>query len=284
MIPCGKCLGCRLEYSRQWAVRCEHELRLHKESCFITLTYDKKYLPYETSLNGDVIFPTLKKKDLQDFFKRLRSAMDYSCEKLQIPKINIRYFACGEYGEREGRPHYHAIIFGWRPPDLRKYEKNYGKSEVYISDKLNKIWSKGEVIVGKSVNFETCAYVARYVVKKYKQEKGGFFDGNFYLRRQQSFIIASRRPAIGYTFFQKFNRDILKNDSIVGRGGVKMRPPRYYDKKIEEYFPERFEELKKERIKNSLEARFDGEINFRKHLKKMERIKEKGTEHLLKRS
>ena len=91
-IPCRNCVGCRLEHSRQWAMRCTHEAQLHSDNCFITLTYDNAHLPSDFSLD---------KKHFSDFMKRYRKKFG----------PNIRYFHCGEYGSKFGRPHYHACIF-----------------------------------------------------------------------------------------------------------------------------------------------------------------------------
>lgn len=101
-IPCGSCLECRLEYSRNWANRCVLEASMHDENCFITLTYDDLNLPLIDGTNpetGEVTkFKTLVKKDLQLFMKRLRSRLD------EKGGIKIRYFAAGEYGDASYRP------------------------------------------------------------------------------------------------------------------------------------------------------------------------------------
>ncbi len=93
-LPCGQCIGCRLERSRQWAMRCMHEAQLHENNCFITLTYDNTHLPSDGSLHY---------KDFQLFIKRLRK---------KFGNTRIRYYMAGEYGENFGRPHFHACIFG----------------------------------------------------------------------------------------------------------------------------------------------------------------------------
>ena len=93
-VPCGKCLCCRASKSKEWALRLKHEQAFWDREGFITLTYADEYLP-----TGGV----LVKRDLVNFFKRLRKA---------ISPRKIRYFACGEYGTRTCRPHYHAIVFG----------------------------------------------------------------------------------------------------------------------------------------------------------------------------
>ena len=92
-VPCGNCIGCRLERSRQWATRCMFEASLHDENCFVTLTYSPDYLPEGA---------TLVKKDVQNFMKRLRKAGTNG---------KFKYFLCGEYGENFNRPHYHICFF-----------------------------------------------------------------------------------------------------------------------------------------------------------------------------
>jgi hypothetical protein len=93
-LPCGRCIGCRLERSRQWAVRCVHEASLHEKNCFITLTYSPENLPKDGSLDVS---------HFQKFMKRFRKRFG----------PGIRFFHCGEYGESLSRPHYHACIFGF---------------------------------------------------------------------------------------------------------------------------------------------------------------------------
>jgi len=94
-IPCGQCIGCRLERSRQWALRCVHEAALYQDNCFITLTYNDENLPKTQ---------TLVLEDVQKFWKRLRK---------HFKTKQIRYYLAGEYGELTLRPHYHACVFGF---------------------------------------------------------------------------------------------------------------------------------------------------------------------------
>lgn len=159
-IPCGKCVGCRLEYSRQWANRCMMELQNHEVSYFCTFTYDNEHLPFSTSVNpdtGEIInTPSLVKKDFQLFLKRLRKA---------YTKNHIKYYCAGEYGSTTARPHYHAIIFGLDIPDLEIYKHDSRGYNLYNSEWMNKIWKKGYVVIG-NVTFDTCAYTARYIMKK----------------------------------------------------------------------------------------------------------------------
>ena len=158
-IPCGRCIGCRLQKSREWANRAVMELPYHSSNLFITLTYDDDHVPHSGSVsdNGEYVDTlTLNKEDLRNFWKRLRNYCDNKDEK-------IRYLACGEYGSNTARPHYHAIVFGLSLPDLVPFTKNDLGDWLYTSETLAKIWKNGNVLVGEA-NYETIAYVARYLI------------------------------------------------------------------------------------------------------------------------
>lgn len=146
LVPCGQCIACRLEYSKQWAIRCVHESEMYANNCFITLTYSSEHLPPENSLLH---------YDFQNFLKRLRKKFG----------TNISYFMCGEYGESKGRPHYHACLFGLDFGDKKFKGTNDQGNERYSSKTLTDLWGKGHTELG-SVTFESAAYCARYITKK----------------------------------------------------------------------------------------------------------------------
>lgn len=222
-VPCGQCIGCRLEYARQWAVRAVHELKCHKRSCFLTLTYSDKNLPQDG---------LLEKKELQKFQKRLAK---------YIAPIRVRYMSCGEYGEETNRPHYHIILYGYDFPDKEKYSENQGYP-IYTSKILDRLWEYGECKIG-SVTFESCCYVARYMLKKQKG-KNKRTDGG------EEFLFSSRQPGLGEMHYQKYKGEIYETDSVIVRG-KEMRPPKYYDSKFEEYAEKEMAEIKKGRRKNT---------------------------------
>ena len=172
-VPCGACLECRQEKSRQWAMRCEHEARMHDDNCFITLTYDDKFLP-----EGG----TLDKRDFQLFMKRLRAKYDGK---------RFKFFASGEYGGDLGRPHYHALLFGFDFPDKQKWVMR-DSYQVYRSESLERIWGKGNTEVG-SVNFESARYVAKYLHKKFRTEEEALA---YYGNREPEFGLQSRGGSI----------------------------------------------------------------------------------------
>lgn len=219
-LPCGKCIGCRLERSRQWAIRCIHEAKLHRNNCFVTLTYDEKNLPSDGSL---------QKRDWQLFAKRLRK---------QAGKF--RFYMCGEYGDETSRPHFHACMFGYRPNDLRVYKRSFGGDTLYNSDSLQKIWGKGHAVIGE-LTFESAAYVARYVMKKVTgktaQEHYERVDKNGECYQiLPEYNQASLKPAIGKEWLEK-NKNYVQAHDFVIMNGRKIKPPKYYDKLLDKENP-----------------------------------------------
>lgn len=238
-VPCGQCFGCRLENARQWAMRIMHEASLHEANSFVTLTYADEHLP----LCGGLA--TLDRQAFPLFMKRLR-------KRTGMP---IRYYHCGEYGKSTGRPHYHAILFGidfisdrylWRISER-------GGHRIYRSPTLEGCWQLGQSDIG-AVTFESASYVARYVMDKNKGNDDGFYEelnpetGEFvYL--EPPYATMSRRPGIGLGWFEKFKDETYRDDSVVVRGR-EMKPPKYYDKKMEEVDEQIIAMVKADREKN----------------------------------
>lgn len=209
-LPCGQCTGCRLEYSRQWAIRGYHESLLYTDNSFLTLTYDDANLPDDASL---------QKNHLVKFWKRFRKSIK--------PK-KIRYIACGEYGDDFGRPHYHAIVFNHDFSDKQPVNKT-----LYTSEKLSKLWPFGHTTIG-SVTFDSIAYVARYIMKKQKGKNSKTHYETFdpttgeISSRTPEYLTMSRRPGIGHPWLEKYRTDVYPHDFVVVNG-VKCKPPKYYD-------------------------------------------------------
>jgi hypothetical protein len=234
-VPCGRCHGCRLEHSRQWAVRCVHEAQMHKENSFITLTYSPENLPKDHSIH---------KEELQRFFKRLRKNTGK----------RFKYFACGEYGEKNNRPHYHAILFGQSfYEDRYLHTKTRNGDILYRSPTLEKSWTLGHSLIGE-MSFQSAAYVARYCMKKRKGDndaidpKTGKTNKEHYMvadpdtgeihQIEPEFCLSSRgsgkkddqtlwRYGLGRAWLEKFQSDTNKDYITVNK--QKMSLPRYYD-------------------------------------------------------
>jgi len=238
ILPCGRCIGCRLEYSRQWAVRIMHEAQQWPENSYITLTYNDQHLPQQNQL---------KKKDFQDFMKRLRRAN---------PGKTIRFYHCGEYGEQSWRPHYHACIFNHDFHDKEPLFHQKG-NWVYKSEELAERWGKGHVSTGK-LTFESAAYVARYVTKKingakaeeHYQRYDEFTDE--YYQLVPEYVTMSRGAkkglgGIGKNWYEKYGEAVRNNDEVIINGRP-QKPPRYYDKLFEDFDPHEYELTKQERL------------------------------------
>lgn len=252
-IPCGQCVGCRLEYSRQWANRCMLELQYHDSSYFVTLTYDDYHVPksyYPDPATGEAMESlTLVKRDFQLFMKRLRK---------RFSNDHIRFFMAGEYGGETFRPHYHAIIFGLHLDDLQMYRQSPQGFAYYNSPSLQACWSDqdgnpiGFAVVAE-VTWETCAYTARYVMKKAKGAEAHFYtDFNI----QPEFTLMSRKPGIARQYYDE-HPEIYDYDYInisTEKGGRKFRPPRYYDQLYDLEHPEKLAEIKELRQKFAREA------------------------------
>ena len=262
-LPCGSCIGCRLEYSRQWATRCVHESKMHEDNCFITLTYEDEFLPH----NGNLV-----KSDFQTFMKRLRK---------QIEPKKIRYFAAGEYGSPEpftmrsvGRPHFHAILFNHDFADREPVAKDLDSSET-----LTDLWGKGFASVG-DMTFDSAAYVARYCVKKITGDEADHHYQTFDQETGQvvylepEFSLMSRRPGIGKPWFDKYRNDMDKG--YITMRGHKMRPPKAYERWYLRDHEEDYEPYKERKRQSVDELDPDNTLNRL-------RVKEELTIHKLER-
>lgn len=192
-VPCGKCIGCRIKKRKEWSLRMLHELNYHTDSCFVTLTYSDEYLPNNASL---------VKADLQKYFKRVRRDLTHP----------IKYFACGEYGDENGRPHYHMIMFGLGPKHHNVISSN---------------WPFGIIDIGLAEP-DSINYVAGYIDKK--------FSGDL---AEQEYVNNGREPVfricsqgLGLQFAQD-NHEQISNAGYITRRGVKQSIPRYYIKKLD---------------------------------------------------
>lgn len=237
-LRCGQCIGCRLHKSKEWAIRCVEEMREHDDNCFITLTFDDEKLQDPTQNY------TLIKKDFQNFMKRLRKNTGKK----------IRYFHCGEYGEKFSRPHHHAILFGYDFPDKKETRPSKLGHPQFCSEILSKAWQdQGDAFVSEA-NFDTAAYVARYCTKLYNKSKGSPEDyptvDEFYQGRLPEYTTMSRRPGIGHAYFQKYKDEIYRDDYIV-INNKRMKPPTYYDNLMKALNEKQMDRIKAAREKRA---------------------------------
>lgn len=245
-LPCGRCIDCRLARSKDWANRCMLETKEHKDNYFITLTYDDEHLPKGNGIDtetGELYeTETLKPKDMQDFMKRLRS---HYLRKYKVE--NIRFYGCGEYGEKYGRPHYHLIVFGLPIFDLKPDHKSKKGNMNYTSKEIQELWGKGLIAIG-TVTWDSCAYTARYIIKK---QVGEYADELYkVIGKEKEFVRMSRRPGIAKNFYEQNKNKIYNTDEIfisTNKGVQKIKPARYYDKLFDIDNHAEMEKIKKAR-------------------------------------
>ena len=226
-VSCGECYMCINKKRRDWAFRLYWERKRHRDAWFVMVTYNEENVPLlDTStgelnlgitdkqgwLNMDKTYRVLYKKDLQDFLNKLRNYQAYYEKKYSAYKMDIRYFACGEYGDDTGRPHYHILLFGVRPEIMEQAEE--------------KVWKKGFISYKRyddSKAYSGCMYLTKYV---YKQQLEKSLPVN-------PFILMSKKPPIGRNFIEKNAVFILKNGTWkVPIGNKIVRVPTFYRKYI----------------------------------------------------
>lgn len=206
-LPCGKCDECLTLRSVGWATRARHEISLHQDNCFLTLTYDNDNLP------GNLVL----KDPFQKFMKRLR----------ERSKKKLSYMVSHEYGSRTARPHHHAIIFGYSPKNYKFLKNSLSGNPLFTSQDISDIWKFGHHSIGEA-NEKTAFYISAYALKGKEHQ---IFHNGEYVKVTDSFD-CSKRPAIGLRY-------LLENAVQLVDSGQPL--PRYYQKKLEELFPNLFE-------------------------------------------
>lgn len=203
-LPCGRCIGCRLDRARAWSIRIGHEAQLWKSNRFVTLDYAPEKLKSWSLRYGD----------FQAFMKALR----------KVVPPPIRFFVAGEYGARYMRPHFHAILFNLRLDDEVRYANGTTRSDL-----LESVWNRGHCVIG-DVNARSAAYVAGYTLGKVAREqledvvdvKTGELT-----ERKREFVHMSNRPGIGALWYEKYKWDLFSTDRAF-QDGKYYKVPRYY--------------------------------------------------------
>lgn len=253
-LPCGRCIGCRLERSRQWATRIMFEAQFHEKNSFLTLTYDSEHLPNP---------PSLRYPDVQKFLKRLRKFYD------------VRYYVCGEYGERNGRPHYHMCLFGEDFSSDRAFCRMSGAHPVFTSPRLSDFWHHGDAYIAE-LSFDSAAYVARYCLSKVTGDAAGDHyryvcpDTGEISQLEPEFGRMSLKPGIGGQWFEKYSSDVYGAGDYVVINGRKCKPPRYFDKLLRRKDVLMYDDVKTMREFNAYDSR---EHNLDDRLAVRERVK-----------
>lgn len=246
VLPCGQCLYCRLEHSRNYAIRASHEASLYEKNCFLTLTYSPEHLPPDGSLDYEAA---------PNFMKSLRHKFG----------PGIRSFGCAEYGEQKGRPHFHIALFNFDFTDKSSFDgkrlqnpwSTHDEHALFTSKTLTDLWPYGHASIG-SLTFESAAYIARYVTKKITGKRAESHyecepdpvTGEIRRLLPERSICVSRMPGLGRDWFDRNVEFLLNNDYVISRGR-KVPLPKYYDRLLEKLYPERYKEIKLRRRENA---------------------------------
>lgn len=223
-IPCGKCIGCRIDYSRSWADRMTyHVIGREDQSYFITLTYDEKHienLPYSDNYG----LYSLQYDDMTAFIKRLRN---------RFKDAEIDYYYSGEYGDQEFRPHFHLICYNIEIPDLEFWKLNNNGDPLYTSEIIHGLWKNGLCAVAR-YDWLNAAYTASYVEKK---RDGRAMCEYTAVGIEPEKCRCSRRPGIAHDYYMEHYADIWKNEGLAVGREVNSRGhlgiPRYFRKLAE---------------------------------------------------
>lgn len=285
LLPCQKCLLCTRRYRMHWVLRCMNELRFYDEASYLTLTVDDAHIDdvfpkrrYSNVSDDCESFDTakglgyrdfwssewnsLRHKPFQDFMKRLRRQLNYGYHYDRIvdgkpchfvyrgePDKPLRYFMCGEYGDKHHRPHYHAIVFGFFPPDAQLLDP---RKKLYVSPMLSRKWEFGFHTVAR-VEPDCISYVAGYVDKKMSDARMQWATNDV----APEYVAMSRgcskigTGGLGRKFFDEFYKDLypmnddgefVRDYGIVGHG-TRVKIPRFYDELLDLRDPERFAKL-----------------------------------------
>lgn len=266
MLPCGRCIGCRIAKARDWATRMAHEATLHKENCFVTLTYEDSQLPADGSIS---------KRAVQLWLKRLRKEVD---------PVRLRYFACGEYGDDGNRPHYHAILFGYAfRSDRYLWRTSPRGYPLYRSAQLESTWTFGNCELG-DVAQQAAGYVARYNLKKVTGDRAKDFyrlphpvTGVIYSVNPE-FALMSTRPGIGGGWIDQFHRDAFPSDFVI-IDGKKRNVPAYYKKRLTELEALQLKQTRLKALRKDAPNRTPERLAIREELQhlRQDTIKRNGT-------
>ena len=295
VIPCGKCIGCRLEYSREWANRGYLEAKLYKQNYFVTLTYDTKYLPlkdHTETTDGKIYEPIYEKEidwsrgtlEPEHFTKFMHDFRQYMQRKYNTD--GIRFMGCGEYGDKGERPHYHIILLNCPLPADSFHTPRVKEGNIYYQNKIiEKCWKYGISNISEC-SWNTIAYVARYVTKKITGKESD--DHYAIMGQNKEFFRVSRMPGIGKPYYDLHKHEIYKIDAITiknAEGVISCKPPKYFDSLYEKEHPAEWEKIKRKRRKEKRnQEKITDEINSYTRLEQLaikERTKEEKTQKLI---
>lgn len=219
--PCRQCIGCRIDRSSEWAMRCEHELKFHDESCFLTLTLDDEH------------FPTSQ----DDFVAKYVLGL----KRIRRHSPRIRTFGCLELGTHTRRPHGHLLVFGRDFSRDEPVSRGPNGDLVYRSNELDALWGLGHASVGELTR-ESAGYVARYVVAERSDRAGPVLEAVPHPVSGEPVFLRPAAPwarsqGLGRAWFEQYGRQAIEQGAIVERGGVRRPIPKFYSKLAKQAFP-----------------------------------------------
>lgn len=246
-VPCGKCMGCRVSRAQEWQTRLVHEAKSHNATGFLTLTFSDDHLPDNYSVST---------RDLQLFLKRYRKFLGHS---------GLRYFACGEYGEQNWRPHYHLAVFGHSFSDLVPWRRTKSGHVTYRSQELERLWPYGHCEIG-TLTPQSAGYIAKYITKKVTGERAAEHYRRVHpltgeiCQLTPEFLVMSK--GIGATWFDRYAMDAFPSDFVIV-DGQKRPVPRYYTKKLAEREAARIKSKRKEKAAKHADNNVDSRLLVR---------------------
>lgn len=218
---------------------------MHEDSIFLTLTYDEEHLPG----------PKLHYPDFQNFMKSLLELRRRNVTDAEVRKaLSIPFIVTGEYGEKNKRPHWHALLFNYRPKDEKPAHENPLGDKLYTSEEIASLWKKGAHDYG-SVTIESASYVARYSAKKLVH--GRDQDHDFHPVHK-----TSSKHAIGKRWIEKNWKHTFRNGFVVLPNGQQAKIPRYYVDWLKKNIPDewvRYVTTKRLEIQQHAQNKFEKE-------------------------
>lgn len=204
-IPCGQCIGCRINRQQMWAFRALAEASLHPSNWFLTLTYSNENLPAHGALQH---------RDWQLFAKRVRKSLG-----------PFRYLMCGEYGPQTLRPHYHALLFGLELPDAKPSGLRRGHT-VFKSEALHRNWGLGLIELG-SVSPMSARYCAGYVLKDTRQPSRVIEDTGEIVTLPAPYGRMSLKPGLGDAWIRRYYPEVFAHGACFSQDKRYRIPDRF---------------------------------------------------------
>lgn len=222
-FPCRKCLPCRLNIAREKAVRAWHESQTCGDSIFLTLTYN----------DANLKSPKLQYLDFQLFMKSLRELRTRNITDPDLKKqLAINYIVTGEYGDKKKRPHWHALIFNYKPADARHFRTTERGDREYKSEEINQLWKRGDTLFG-DITIDSANYVARYAAKKLVH--GQDQEHDFHPIHK-----TSSKHAIGKRWIEKYYEQTFSHGYVHLPNFQRTKIPRYYEDWLKKNHPDRW--------------------------------------------